>query len=164
VSPGLFKLGLLEQSVLVYRAQEVGKRVADRHTNEILALLMEQPLLTVDVVLILEGEKEGVPKIGLKGIAGRCRWPMLVFADSNCSAEELLQCVDGRVLNKVFHCRRRQRRSAVHVDATAGALADIGIATGDENLPAIQLNQQRVPANVLPYDSIGCAAAGAMDC
>jgi hypothetical protein len=51
--PSLIKLRLLQEPIFVDCAEEVGKSVAYRLADEILALAVEQSLLAVDVVLVL---------------------------------------------------------------------------------------------------------------
>src|SRR5262249_23701525 len=112
-------------------------------------------LLTVDVVLVLKREKQSVPEIGFEWIAGRCRRPMLVLANSNYCAEKSLKRADSRVLDQVLRRRDRQSRTADHIDVSACPLADLRIAARDKYMAVVQLEQQRIPADIFSDDSVG---------
>jgi hypothetical protein len=61
---------------------------------------MEEPLLAVDIVLVLEGQQKGVSEVGFKWFAGMCGRTMLVFAYPNGGTEEFLHSTDRRVFEQ----------------------------------------------------------------
>jgi hypothetical protein len=65
VSARLFELRLFQQTILIHCAQKVRESIPDRLANMGVALAMEQPLFTIDIILILEDKEEGMPEVRL---------------------------------------------------------------------------------------------------
>jgi hypothetical protein len=80
---------------------------------------------------------------------------MLVLADADRGAEEFLKRAHGRVLDQVLCRRCRQRRTSIHIDVSAGPLANLRIATCDKQMTIIQLEQERIPTDILTDNSVG---------
>src|SRR5688572_24973145 len=119
---------------------------------------MEQSLLAVDVVLVLKGEQQRMAEVGLQRIASGQRWPMLILADTDSSSEKLLERVDRRVLDERRLWRRRDDGGTEQIYIGICAIPYGRITPCDEDLGAVELEQNRVPAHVTADDSFSDVA------
>ncbi len=68
-------------------------------SDKTFSLPMKEPLLAVDIILILHTQQQRMAERSFQGRPSKANWAVLVVTDAECAAEKLLKAVYSGVLN-----------------------------------------------------------------